>query len=231
MKIGYIYKTTNLINHRIYIGKKHKSEFDPTYYGSGIILQEAIKKHGKENFIVEILCWAESLKELDDLERKYILHYRPENNLYNLTEGGTGGDTLSNHPLKSEIIFKKRQSLKKWHESLTPEKQKELSQKISKSKKGKSNGHEGFRHKLETIEKIRESNIKFDRSNNAEWKNAHAKAMAKRKGKDFPGKYKAVIVNGIEYQSVKHAMQGLGLKHRATFYLKIKKKEIEVIYK
>ena len=41
---GYIYKTTNLINGKIYIGQ-HKSEvFDNSYYGSGKLIGRAITK-------------------------------------------------------------------------------------------------------------------------------------------------------------------------------------------
>jgi hypothetical protein len=37
MDYGYIYKTTNLLNNRIYIGK-HKGEYNPNYFGSGLII-------------------------------------------------------------------------------------------------------------------------------------------------------------------------------------------------
>ena len=52
---GYIYKTTNLINGKIYIGKRQKQEFDKYYLGSGIYLKKAIEKYGKENFSCEII--------------------------------------------------------------------------------------------------------------------------------------------------------------------------------
>lgn len=48
-----IYKTTNLINNKIYVGKD--SHNDSNYFGSGTILVKAIKKYGKENFKKEIL--------------------------------------------------------------------------------------------------------------------------------------------------------------------------------
>jgi len=52
---GYIYKTTNILNNKIYIGKKESSSFVETYYGSGTVLKQAIKKYGQENFKIEIL--------------------------------------------------------------------------------------------------------------------------------------------------------------------------------
>jgi hypothetical protein len=45
----YIYITTNLINGKQYIGK-HYGLINDDYFGSGILLQKALKKYGKENF-------------------------------------------------------------------------------------------------------------------------------------------------------------------------------------
>jgi hypothetical protein len=231
MYIGYIYKTTNLINNRSYIGKKQKEVFDPTYYGSGLILKEAIKKYGKENFSIEVLSWATTISELNKLEELYISQYRLVDDLYNIAKGGNGGDTLINHPDKDSIIRRRNTGLTKWHQSLTNEEKVLRGKKISQSKKGKSNGHCGLAQSKETIEKIRKGNIEFDRANNPEWKEAHTNAMAKRKGQPLTKKYKAVIINNIEYESVKHALVVLGIKHRATFYKLIKENKLKVIYK
>lgn len=48
-----IYKTTNLVNGKFYVGQHYQksSEFDG-YLGSGIKILNAIKKYGKENFII-----------------------------------------------------------------------------------------------------------------------------------------------------------------------------------
>ena len=46
---GYIYKTTDLRNNKIYVGQ-HKSEiFDTSYYGSGKIIKKIIKKIWESN--------------------------------------------------------------------------------------------------------------------------------------------------------------------------------------
>lgn len=91
---GYIYKTTNILNNMIYIGK-HKwdsLELDSTYLGSGIYLKRAIEKYGKENFTCEILDYAETLQELNDKEKLYIEKFNSMNSNigYNLTRGGDG---------------------------------------------------------------------------------------------------------------------------------------------
>ena len=74
--VGYIYKTTNLINGKIYIGQHRVNNdvIDKNYFGSGKLLLEAIKKYGKENFKCEIIEWCESEKSLSEkaYEKKKI---------------------------------------------------------------------------------------------------------------------------------------------------------------
>lgn len=89
---GYIYKTTNKINNKIYIGqhKTNKDSIDEKYYGSGKLLLEAIEKYGKENFEVEILEWCETEEELNNKEIYWIktLKSTTKNNNYNISDGG-----------------------------------------------------------------------------------------------------------------------------------------------
>lgn len=94
---GYIYKTTNLVNGTIYIGKKVSAKFlGNQYLGSGNLIVAAIKKYGKENFNVEVLEWAYSRLELDALEICYISNYRQRGvRMYNIADGGEGGDIIS----------------------------------------------------------------------------------------------------------------------------------------
>lgn len=90
---GYIYKTTNLINGKIYIGKKESPDFDPNYVGSGKALWGAIKKHGRENFFTEFLISCFSKEELNAEERFLIDWFDcrvPKG--YNISEGGDWGD-------------------------------------------------------------------------------------------------------------------------------------------
>lgn len=96
---GYIYKTTNLINGKIYIGQKKATEFlGNDYLGSGKYLKCAIIHYGKEAFNVELLDIANSKKELDELEKYYIKMFNSTNHDigYNIANGALGGDTYSN---------------------------------------------------------------------------------------------------------------------------------------
>lgn len=89
----YIYKTTNLVNNKIYVGKSEKN-FDPNYYGSGVLLLKAIKKYGKQYFKVEIIEECHCIEDLNFREKYWIDYYkRSKFETYNLAEGGTGGHT------------------------------------------------------------------------------------------------------------------------------------------
>ena len=94
--IGYIYKTTNKINQKIYIGKHQSSKYDDKYFGSGKILGKAIEKYGIENFINEIIDIANTEEELNEKEKYYIKYYKDlyGKDCYNLANGGDGGDVF-----------------------------------------------------------------------------------------------------------------------------------------
>lgn len=108
-KVVWIYLTTNLVNNRMYIGKHKSDHYDPTYYGSGKILLQAIDKYGLENFKNEILYEANTLEELNEKEKYFISLYRKKygNIMYNIANGGDGGDTYSNKPEKEKEDFAK----------------------------------------------------------------------------------------------------------------------------
>jgi len=61
-----IYKTTNSINGKYYIGKQ--VAYTKSYLGSGTALKNAIKKYGKDNFTKSILEECSSQKELQTRE-------------------------------------------------------------------------------------------------------------------------------------------------------------------
>ena len=100
-----IYKTTNLSDGKYYVGKDTKN--NPNYLGSGLKLQRAVKKYGKENFKKEILEYCTST-DIDSREIFWIDKLNATNPKYgyNLTKGGSGGDTYTNNPNYDLILEK-----------------------------------------------------------------------------------------------------------------------------
>ena len=86
---GYIYKTTNLINNKFYIGQHKHKTFDVNYFGSGNIITKAIKKYGKSNFKCEIIEKCNNKTNLNNKEIYWINKLNPD---YNISTGGTGGN-------------------------------------------------------------------------------------------------------------------------------------------
>jgi group I intron endonuclease len=99
-----IYKTTNTINNKIYIGQDKNN--NPNYLGSGNLIKQSIKKYGRNNFSKEILCVCNTIDELNDKERFYINEYSSTNKKigYNIAVGGTNGVMLKRkHSEKTKL--------------------------------------------------------------------------------------------------------------------------------
>jgi len=172
-----IYKTTNLINGKFYVGKDVRNL--NCYLGSGKLLKRAIKKYGKNNFVKEILEICNNLTDLEEREKFWIKELDSINNGYNLTEGGTGGDTFTNNSNKEEIRNKLKKRIVSEEvkmirlNNLTPfqygenhpnfgkKQSQETKEKrlISFQKKGFNSPMEGKNHTEETKQKIREKKI------------------------------------------------------------------------
>lgn len=95
MKKYEIYKVTNLINNKVYIGlttqgiKKRWYQHCHMLTGS-TYLKRAINLYGSQNFIIEVIDIASTEQELQDLEIMYIAEYNSLSpNGYNLTTGGS----------------------------------------------------------------------------------------------------------------------------------------------
>lgn len=104
-----IYRTTNLVNGKWYIGKDEASR--NYYLGSGTALTNAIRKYGKENFKKEILEECISKEHLSEREKYWISVTNAQRDpmSYNIASGGEGGDWTSCFTQeKVEDIYVKR---------------------------------------------------------------------------------------------------------------------------
>lgn len=100
-----IYKTTNLVNGKIYIGQDKNN--NPNYYGSGKLLKLAMKKYGKENFKKEIL---EECNSEDHLNKREIFWITNCNSVdrkigYNISDGSKEGDRKIGHEIAKNGIY------------------------------------------------------------------------------------------------------------------------------
>lgn len=97
--MGYIYKISNTVNNRVYIGqtvfsteerwKQHISaSFDTGFRGDNL-LYRAMRKHGRDKFHIETIEKVEDNK-LSERETYWIKYYDSYNNGYNMTLGGEG---------------------------------------------------------------------------------------------------------------------------------------------
>ena len=112
MPYGYIYKISNTINGKVYIGKTEKTieerwskhlenakelkrarEANPHEKKVGTHINNAINKYGSNAFIVNQEDVAYSKAELNEKERNWVKEYDSMNpdKGYNMTEGGEGG--------------------------------------------------------------------------------------------------------------------------------------------
>ena len=122
---GYVYKIINIVTGMFYVGstiniearfKSHKNSLRKNYHQNRH-LQNSYNKHGEISFKYEIVYIGENYQEV---EQSY-LDTEDWDNLYNLNRNVSGGDILSYHPDREEIVNKIRDSIKYLH-SLPKEK-------------------------------------------------------------------------------------------------------------
>lgn len=114
---GFIYKITNKINGKSYIGQTIQSVKERFYQHCAIkcnqavlnmAIHKAISKYGKANFTLEVIEEVESTN-LNEREKYWIKYYDSYNNGYNSTEGGQDGIKLFKN-LDTESIIKEYES-------------------------------------------------------------------------------------------------------------------------
>lgn len=200
-----IYKITNLINGKFYIGKATRIEkrrgqhFGEKARGHSKEFASEIKKYGRENFYFEVIETC-SLEELCEKEAYYIRTLKPQ---YNVVRRGEKRD--------DEFCRKVSEGAKKWWANLSEEtKQKIIDNNLTGPPVGHAVSEEtrekirkkltGTKHSQETIEK-RKRAIAELRKNKPQTNAGHRK----KAGADIDGVTK-------EFESVKECAEFFGVK-------------------
>jgi hypothetical protein len=197
-----IYKTTNLINNKIYIGQDKNN--NPNYLGSGKKLKRAVKKYGKNNFLKEVIEVCDSEEMLNEREIFWILYYKSTDRKigYNISDGSKEGDRKLGY---NSLIKKGRYKtwLEKYGKEEADKKHREWKQKISEYQKNwrENNPDKAKRYTRKTYlnRVIRLGREEIRRKSREEyWKNVSKKRAELRKSyqkhsdkrKEYAKKYK-----------------------------------------
>jgi hypothetical protein len=184
MKHFYIYRITDRDNKKMYIGQHISNKINDNYFGSGILIKEQIKKHGKQNFIKDIIEHCQDQVSLNERESFYIKEF---NTIYpygyNLTLGGDGN---SGWKMTDETKLKISQKNKGIHHS------EEFKIIRSKLTSGKNNPNYGKKMSEETKNKIRNSLMGKNLSEETKKKQSE-----KRKGIKFSEEHKRHLKDSI----------------------------------
>ncbi len=93
----YLYEIKNLINNKIYIGAHKTNKMDDNYFGSGVVLKNAIKKYGISHFEKTVLETFDTEEMMFQREKEIINDtFLDRDDVYNLRCGGHGGFTAIN---------------------------------------------------------------------------------------------------------------------------------------
>jgi group I intron endonuclease len=217
-----IYRIKNIINGKSYYGssknieKRWKSHINGLNKNSHInsLLQRSWNKYGSDNFIFEVI---EECEESLLLEREqHYLNFGPE---YNIGLKSSGGDNITKHPNRSEIVKKITESVKKRFDSMSEDDRKKFSKPMESNPNwrggvsyiycecGKRIGY-GHKYCNRCTPRYGENNPFFGKT--------HSESTKVKSSKRMMGVYKGdqnkpIIIDGIEYSSLGNASKQLNI--------------------
>lgn len=100
---GYIYRTTNMLTGKSYVGQHRYRAGEPwrSYLGSGVLIVAAVRRYGRESFAKDLLATARSSSELDAAEVLWISRERARGAAeYNIS---AGGDSFTPHDQSDRV--------------------------------------------------------------------------------------------------------------------------------
>jgi len=218
----FIYKITNKINGKQYVGKTVKpilkrfiSHCNSAKGGSNQIICRAIKKYGKDSFLIEQIDTASTEKELFQKEIEWIKKLDTYNNGYNMTLGGEGQSGRL-HSIETKLKMSKERrgrkvseetkarlrllSIEYWNKNRGRKSSEETKAKISKNRTGINLG---FKHSEEAKIKMSVNRSGIKPSSEVRAKMRAAK-LGKKKTLQANGTYKYEICHSVEPEKQKY---------------------------
>jgi group I intron endonuclease len=224
-----VYKITNLINGKCYIGSTTKTLANRKYghireskYRCKHVIHKALRKYGEDNFKWEILCKCLSIKEIQKKEAYFIKYYNTFKNGYNSTPG------FDNTTLGYKFTAQQRKDVS---ERVRGKNNPNYGNKWSNKQKQiasirQSNNHQHLTGKnnpskrMEVRNKIRETKMGVNNINHKIWD------ITKPNGQRIilaGGLKKFLIKNGITYTMITPMLKGKKSSYKGWIIKKIKK--------
>lgn len=149
-----VYKVTNKVNGKFYIGVHKTSNPDDRYLGSGRLIKAAVRKYGRDFFEKEVLHEFSTKHEAYQKERELMPNSKAqESGNYNLMRGGEGGWSHLSASQKSDISSKGVQRYRELYDS-DPAFRDRVSLSRVRDTSGRLNGFFGRTHSEEARSQI-----------------------------------------------------------------------------
>lgn len=224
MKIYTIYKCTNKINQKSYIGfdsnwpnRKNRHKYECLKRNTKFYA--AIRKYGWDSFDWMILYQSKDRNHtLNKMENFFIVEYDTINFGYNLIPGGSKrADFKQTEETKKKISTKlkgRTRSEEQKNNMRGKVRSEEHRKKLSLSQKGKSRSLESVVKRKITMEKKGQYFLSEDHKKKISLSN-----KGKKKPSYHKGRSKSITIDGIFYNSLKEAKDKLKINNRKLYKL------------
>jgi hypothetical protein len=209
----YLYRITNLLNDKIYIGVHKTNDMNDGYMGSGKIINMAIKRYGIDNFRKDILEIFQDQKSMYEREKEYITEeFLSRKDVYNIRRGGHGGfDHINKIATKED---KAKAGMLGYHASVLSKNRHVF------TKQDCIKGNEAFANKRKTDSKF-----------NEQWLESNRKSRELANSEESNKKRKETLSKISHQQGLRNSQYGTCWIYNEDGNKKIKKNELDAYLK